>query len=370
MLTTPPIELLDTLVTPDPASDTPLHAQVRRAMRRIIDEHFEDGQQFWTEQALVARMSVSQITIRRALNDLAKDGVLVRRTSKGSLVRKPKPALDYRVGIFVPKYNSDILRNLLDHFAQACHDRGHRMQTFFTHKGQRASEAFSALEYTPEQQRVIMLGNPEPLTHGLVEVLANQGYRSVSVEATVPNRATDYVGVDDAEGIRIAMRHLMELGHRHITLLVNEPERAAAVVKRRLMFEQVAAELKLPATVISCGTQYWDNAHDTAYAAMPTVWNQEKRPTAVLTVSDAGAWAALKWFAEQEIPVPDEVSVMGFDNDRLSQFMRPALTTLGRDYGQIADKALEALARQSGEPVELLIPPFLIVRESTGAVRV
>src|SRR5580700_8603058 len=50
---------------------TPLHTQVRNILRRLIHEHFSDGQKFWTEATLVARLGVSIVTVRRAILDLS-----------------------------------------------------------------------------------------------------------------------------------------------------------------------------------------------------------------------------------------------------------------------------------------------------------
>ncbi len=363
----PPIEIINDLLTLDSSKNIPLYAQVRLAMRQAIEDHFSDGEPFWTEQALTRSLSVSQITIRRALAELAAEGVLVRRVAKGTLVRKPKPnTSSYRVGVFVPKYNSDILRNLLEQLAQVCYDRGHRMHTTFVHKGQRVSEAFQSVEHGPDEMRLVLLANPVSVTRDLLDISAERGYRSVAIDTMTPRHLTDFVGIDEAEGVRIALHHLIGLGHERITLLVNEPAALDSIIARRERFEEAAAEANIHGTVVSTGTQVWESSHEAAYRAMPEVWDQTPRPTAILVVSDAGAWAVLKWLADHEIPVPQAVSVMGFDNDRLSLFTRPSLTTLNQNTSQIAENAMDLLGSPKSLRREVRVAPSLIRRDSTG----
>ncbi len=371
MNTAPPINILDSMTVTDPDREQPLYVQVRKAMRQVIDEHFEDGQQFWTEQALIDRLSVSQITVRRALNDLAKDGFLMRRAAKGTIVRKPTLAKtsDFRVAIFVPKHNSDILNNAVEHFSSLCDERKQRMQTYYTYKGQSVRDALSVIEHPAEVQRVILLGQPRAAAHEMLDLLAERGYRAIAVDTTIATDQSDYVGYDDVCGIDIALDHLVSLGHRRITFLISEPETADDVVVRRRAFEARTEMLGIDGMVHSCGTEFWESAHEAAYTAMPQLWGRSPKPTAILTVSDAGAWAALKWLGEQGIKVPGDVSVMGFDDDRLSRYTQPSLTTLGRDRRALATEALEVLSNPTPSKSKILIPPHIVTRDSTGPAK-
>jgi LacI family transcriptional regulator len=180
--------------------------------------------------------------------------------------------------------------------------------------------------------------------------------------------ALDNVRMDDAEGTALALRHLAELGHHHVTMIVNEPEAALSVAVRRDTFEQMCPQLGLNARVISCKTQYWENSYEAAYNAMAQVWSEDadKRPTAVMTVSDAGAWAVLKWLNQREIKVPDDVSVMGFNDSRPSLYSLPALTTIRTNAKEMVRATLDLLNMPKAGHAEVLVHPHLIIRESTA----
>lgn len=368
MIKSPPIELLDQRVVIDRSRDTPLHAQLRRAMRSFIEEEFEHGQQFWTEQALIQRLNVSQITVRRALNDLVRDGVLLRRVAKGAIVLKERSLQsDYRVNVVIPNYNSDTLSSLLENVASVCQERNRKMNVCYFPQGSEVTDIVRRLEIGPEGERILLLANPPDSMNTLLDVLGERGYGVVAVETTIPYGRCAYAGIDDTEGVQVGLAHLMSLGHQRIAMLIGEPERVDSVILRRLAFERVMIEASLRADVVSGGAKSWDNAYAIAYEAMPAIWDRpaSERPTAIFAVSDVCAWAALKWLAERDVTVPGEVSVMGFNNDRFSCFTHPALTTLHWDGLQITRHALDLLDDPSSRDVRL-VPPQLIVRESVG----
>jgi DNA-binding LacI/PurR family transcriptional regulator len=94
------------------------------------------------------------------------------------------------------------------------------------------------------------------------------------------------------------------------------------------------------------------------------------RPTAIICVNDFMAVGALRELRDQGLRVPEDVSVTGFDNVRLSQFCHPALTTVHIPRDRIGHIAFECLVRDPAKTVmpgrEILIDPEFLVRESTG----
>lgn len=83
-------------------------------------------------------------------------------------------------------------------------------------------------------------------------------------------------------------------------------------------------------------------------------------------MSDTGAWVTLKALADLDVPVPGKMSVLGFDDDRASAYMQPALSTLAQPVDHIARRAIELLVNDAHPVGDELLPPTLVVRESTG----
>jgi DNA-binding LacI/PurR family transcriptional regulator len=99
---------------------------------------------------------------------------------------------------------------------------------------------------------------------------------------------------------------------------------------------------------------------------MPEIMAMKPRPTAIFAMSDPGAWVAIKWCAENDIKVPDQISVLGFSNDRPSQFTYPALTTIAHPVAKIAQCAIQLLSKPGPQRVTRMLTPELVLRESTG----
>ena len=134
------------------------------------------------------------------------------------------------------------------------------------------------------------------------------------------------VETDARMAAQMGVDFLRALGHERITLLVNEP---ATVISVQEKIEQFRVSYPHGRVVI-CGTQVWDNSYQASYAHMGEVWNvaPSEQPTAIMTTSDPGAWAALRWLAERHVSVPGQVSVLGFEDVRSSRFMHPSLSSI------------------------------------------
>lgn len=96
------------------------------------------------------------------------------------------------------------------------------------------------------------------------------------------------------------------------------------------------------------------------------------QPTAVLCVNDYMAIGVLRELRDKGLKVPEDVSVTGFDNIELSEYIYPALTTVNIPRRRIGERIFDILMANAGAPageVEILIEPELVVRESTAAVK-
>ncbi|BDI34510.1 LacI family transcriptional regulator [Capsulimonas corticalis] len=269
------------------------------------------------------------------------------------------------IGVIVSHYDSAFLSEFLEALAGVCRSESLGMRVYRTQQGDRAADTLRHLERSPDEERIIILGQPQQNARELAASLAIKTYRSLTIDTLVPGASNSYVGTDNALGVRIGMDHLMALGHRRILLLINEPLEAETVRARLREFKAVVAEHGLTGCgEFYCGTQFWDHSSEIVYRRMPEIWPQDVPFTAIFTTSDAGAWAALQWFSEHGVPVPDRVSVLGFDDDAPSRTTTPPLSTVGHRVAEMARQAVSILMGDT--PVTVLTPPDLVVRQSTG----
>ena len=167
----------------------------------------------------------------------------------------------------------------------------------------------------------------------------------------------------------MALDYLQSLGHRAITLLLNEPEENGNVIHRAKVFEEEIAKRGLvEARIVHCGAHFFEDTFESAYRTMPEVMATAPETTAIFSMSDPGAWGVLKWLAENNISVPKQISVLGFSDDRHSRFTHPALTTIAHPITEIARCSLQIIKGDGKKSGAIWLTPELVIRESTDVV--
>ena len=198
-----------------------------------------------------------------------------------------------------------------------------------------------------------------------------------------PTPGSASVTIDDRTGAREAARHLVGLGHRHVGILTGAfagphggvPDATAyegdyIAHERALGWTEVLDAAGVRVTTV----QVREHTEQDAYDGACLLLDVEERPTAVLCFSDLVAWGVLRAASDLGLRVPQDVSVVGFDDAQIARRVRPALTTVRQDVvakGRAAAAQLtEAIERRrNGEVVDaprVVVPTELVVRYSTG----
>lgn len=353
----------------DPRREMPLYAQLRQSLRRIILNDFKDQDQFVPENELAAGLGVSPGTVRRALGDLASEGLLVRRPSRGTIICKPRSQQMKNLGIFFPDFSSSGISQVLDLVTGRCRQQEINPWMLHTHRGERLSQAYEQLHFAPNEGGVLLMHNTPRATQELYEALTDRGYACVTLDQRVPDRRSNFVCVQNEEGVRIGVEHLAALGHRRIAFLAAESFEKENVQERTAAFRGVAAELGLSEVeVVDCHTPMWTRSSLTVGPAMEKLWSRSEKPTAIFGITDTAAAAAIRWLTQQGISVPGEVSVLGFDGNDFGAEIFPPLTTVAQPYGRMVDAAFRILTERKPEPVVEFFAPTLLERGSTASL--
>jgi DNA-binding LacI/PurR family transcriptional regulator len=178
------------------------------------------------------------------------------------------------------------------------------------------------------------------------------------------------VNVDDAGGAEAAARHLLELGHREVALVMLPPTSSRSwptpVTARRLAGYMTAlgsAGIEAPFTLTAAATMA---AGARAFAALP---RGRRRPTAALVMSDMAAFGMLAAAQEAGIRIPEDFSVVGYDDLPMAAWTTPALTTVRQPIVEKGRTAANLLIRRMQGKTAVSPPPLtteLVVRASTG----
>ena len=371
----------------------PLYAQLADELRGLVEAHFHDGDLFYSEKTLMERLPVSQITIRRALRELTTEGLLAPGRGRGTTIRKrsrflsspappaistfrqvkrhDKPAKKI-LGIFLLEpllQLSEHSRVLMLEFQRQANAHEIEIRFHDSSDTTRLSQIIRSISGSSGEEAFV-LHTPSDLTHLLYHALDNMGYRSVAMEGIAPDYPGQIVATDSVEAVRVGMDYLYSLGHRHVVLLVNEPASEYNVQDKMQSFEQYVEQHEMDplSRIVLCDNFIGGDSYHAAYQHMEDALSgSPSRPTALFTVSDPGAWAAIKWCSQQGIRVPEDLSVLGFEDAQSSRYLIPAVSTVAHPDALLVASVLDVLwGTSTGGPRKLLIPPKLVIRESTA----
>ncbi len=193
------------------------------------------------------------------------------------------------------------------------------------------------------------------------------GFPIVCLDRDVDSTAVPVVQVDNRLGGRLATEHLLELGHKRIAHVAGTP--GMRIVEERIEGYRETlrtAGLEPDPRLLAVGG--FDE--EGGYEAGRSLFARPPYPTAVFAANDLSAVGVLEAVAESGRGVPDEVSVVGFDDLRLAAYTSPPLTTVhqpAREIGARATTLLLDLARgKKPRAIRLLLEPRLVVRRSTA----
>jgi LacI family transcriptional regulator, galactose operon repressor len=200
----------------------------------------------------------------------------------------------------------------------------------------------------------------------LIEAFRKRNVPVFVIDADAQGRLLKTASIDYEHGIREAVQHLAALGHVHIAF-VGGPVRLKTAIRRETAFQRCMNEIGLETSpdLLAQG----DHTMEAGMKAMSALASLRNRPTAVVCSNDLTAIGVMRQAFELSLDVPQNLSVVGFDDIRLAEFMIPPLTTVQMSQTEIAETAfmalLESLDSERMRPSAPVIKTRLVLRRST-----
>ena len=202
-----------------------------------------------------------------------------------------------------------------------------------------------------------------------VHAAAEKGFPIVVVDEDLGKKVNvSCVVADNVVGGRLAAERIVSAGHRRLAFI---GDLVADTVRERWSgFSKLAADLtgEIPLKYDVKGEDRLGDWGMEVRAAVVRIVKRKVRPTAVFCSCDAIARHAMRAFAEVGMQVPDDISLVGFDDDPIAEWTTPALTTVRQDFGAMGREAVKALVARIEKPtapgVTVKMPVELVERES------
>ena len=303
--------------------------------------------------------SVSEDTRRRVL-----DAIATLDYQPNAVARALSTGRTYAVGVVAPFFTSPSVIARLRGVSRTLAAAGYQLILLDVERAEQAREFFRSVAVRGRIDGVLSISLSP--TDREVRRLKAENVPIVLLDRAHPSLPA--ITIDDIEGGRMATEHLLALGHRRIAFLGDEEANLFGFdssASRREGFEAAMAAAGAP--IEPAWTLRGPHGRDHAREAATWLLAQDPRPTAVFATSDVQAIGVLEAAQAADVPVPEQLSVIGFDNVEAAGYT--GLTTVAQPLEEIGALGAELLLRTlSGDAVESRRMPLAIVeRGSTAA---
>lgn len=194
----------------------------------------------------------------------------------------------------------------------------------------------------------------------------------VLIDRDLPEAECSKVFGDNSQGGYIGMEHLIQLGHKRIGV-VGAPAHTEPIARRIRGTREALADYAMdayPELLVTGDNQLFDMGYDSAKQLM----SLDNPPTAIFALTDVTAVGVMHAVTERGLRIPDDISVLGYDNIPIASYMIPQLTTVEQPIIQMGETAVELLfnhMNQPDHPIEkAVLTTQLIIRNTTSRLSI
>lgn len=342
----------------------------------ILNGSFEFGVLLPSEREISLRFSVERTTVRKALEMLVEEALVEKKAGLGTKViyKKTEEAAQNKgrvIGFFITddkthsrQITQPYYADLFYHLEQEC-------------KAQDCVLIYSTLQ--PDSDITEILRNYNFVSAVFVTRM-EPGYIRQTKKMDIPvllvnevHEGAVTISCDHAQGAYLAMRHLLDMGHRNIGIITGLPQYFASEEKLAGCYRALAESgITVPGENIMQGDWEFQSGYD-CVRRMFAGRAQDSAPTALFVFNDMMSIGAIRALRDLSLSVPDDVSVIGFDNMGQLRFTEPGLTTVDSNIAYMAELVVNSAASNMfsscDKGAKVLVPVNLIVRDTVKRVQ-
>jgi len=202
-----------------------------------------------------------------------------------------------------------------------------------------------------------------------IKKIKNSTFPISIIDTFIDGENVNFVSTDNKIGVQLALDYLWKLGHRKIAM-INGHRNAQVSWERLNAYQDYLEERKVyDESLVFIG----DFTEDSGYQCAKKIMRLKELPSAIFVASDLMALGAMKAFKESDFNLPKDMSIIGFDNISIGNYIEPRLTTIGQDAVSMGKWSVRLILNKlKKEPPQkkYLLKPKLIIRESCSSVNI
>jgi len=346
----------------------------------IAGGQFRPGDKLPSENELAERFSLSRQTVRQSIGELVQEGWLVREQGKGTFVGRQTSERrlssgNRTVGIVTTSISDYIFPSIVRGVESTLKEKGYRLLLSGTDN--RKDRERESLEMMLSQSVCALIVEPTRSAEGNPNfdhymAIEEHGIPLLMINASYPDVDCTSVRVDDAAGGFMAAKHVLELGHRRVAGFFKTDDLQG--VSRMKGFIRACREYRLPPEASRVVRYSTENRDDLPGPMLREMLMSPEPPTAIVCYNDQLAVSLLDTVRELGLRVPEDLSMIGYDDSFLATATEVKLTTIEHPKSDLGERAANLIIAQLENGVappnkEVLYPPKLIIRQSTMAKR-
>lgn len=373
----------------DKNSEKPLYFQCEEVIRRhITTEKLPSGSALPSFRKLSKQLEVSLITVKQAVENLAKDGIVYTIQGKGVFVGRRSTKLQGSTKFLEKRLNVSRKKTAL--IVPTIISTGNKSSNWFLYSEMVRGARDAASTYIVDLENAAIPPLPEnsPLTdtlkdfdaycfltyeghEGTFAVLGDEKPISAICFGIMEDNPQLSVVLDGKQGMYLMTRHVLSLGHKRTAYIGEVESKYFKYSEQR--FSGYANALKseglepIDELIATCR-----NLPEDACETVLDLLRDTRLPTAIICATDARAIGTIMALEKLGLKVPGDISVTGFDETPDANFTVPALTTIGFSYYQAGVELVRLLseAAQGGNTERRMvsIQPEVVHRESLSAI--
>ncbi|WP_163538520.1 GntR family transcriptional regulator [Gracilibacillus sp. YIM 98692] len=358
---------------------------VKQAIKsKILDGTFQPHQKISSESELMKQFNVSRHTVRLAIGDLVNQGWLYREQGAGTFCadrsKEDKSSFIKQNNIaIITTYISDyIFPSIIRGAESYLSDHGYQVSLFSTNNDHGNERRFLESILTQHFDGVIIEPTRSALTNPNINYYLNlerQNIPYLMINAYYDELEPFHLVMDDEKGGFIQTEHLIELGHQNIVgFFKNDDIQGTKRMKGYLKAHRKHGIELSPNNIVTYNTEE-KSTKPVELLEKFLEEPQEKRPTAIVCYNDELAIKLLDIIRKFHLRVPQDISIVGFDDSFMAEVTEVKLTTVKHpqsEMGELAAKAVLDMIKRSRGPRSntekdmVLFEPELVVRHSTA----